>query len=818
MSRSIFGNLSFVMAVTLLALAPRAASAQKSQNVFCAVDSQGNEEIFNKTNPGKTYRCSITITQNVDGSEDVTINHPVVDRPYFEYQSIRFSPGDLVTITADGCVQTAGYGSTWKRYVNPSGKDSGPPGGYYFGRVRIPSASWGIKGRNGNVQSEGPLPEGIEIAKLTPQPGGIPQIFIPGLETFPGSHAIDLTLGYKDNDYTGYGGNGYWQHDDGNDNQCANTSPTAPLGSFGGPAWVKLHVIHDQANPYGSVVPRRWDLVPHGFDPNGLFLNPEWGWQALGQPMAKQGQWDPSCLPECSSQNPSWDSSTITSTNWPSHLFANVCNMGVFVPGTPVPTPLQSTYGTGHHNWFDVTYHGVLLWVNKSSEIFGDDDYNLRLLTPTFHSGPAGSTEGNFASENIPDTKDIHLEFDSEETIDHFDQNPYWKNFHSTVDNFGGSPFDSAEAIVIGLMGFDEMHAPYYTEIHPVHALVAREKHGPTAADPPNYVPLDPQHDRWFFFARNWGDEGECSHEQHYLLESQITVEIPPPTITDFKGGFLKFSTATLNTSPIHGSGVIGQPQFYSGPEGTFVTFNLEPAAVEPFAFGEFELSWKPGRPGPNAAQSGQEFVRLIPEMRTGIHPSGTNNEEVKPRDPEEHLASMWKKTTPAQRETFKTVLSSISPLRRSPVISPLGVQVMTKPPQRAKHTAKVSSAPADEKLRRDAARMQAWCAATGGHLPDHANWCLEAKVPPVTVLTTTNARQAPVKAELIAYDASGAGIETTEYSFDGQNWKPYTGPISVPEGQTVHYRSKDRKGTLEETRHDQLRSLAAQPPIISPH
>lgn len=814
-SSRIFRRISFMIAVALLVLFPYGAfAAPQSRTLPCAVDSHGNEVIFNKANPGLTYRCSITITTNADGSEDVKINQPVVDNPggFFEYKAIIFSPGDAVTITADGCVQTAGHGATWKRYVNPSGEHSGPPDGLYFGTVKIPSASWGIKGGNGHVQPEGALPEGIEIKKLTPQPGGTPEIFIPGLDSFPG-HEIDLTLGYKDDDYTGFGGNGYWKHDNGNNDQCANTSANAPRGSFGGPAWVKLHVVHDQANPFGSVVPRQWDLVPNGFDPNGLFLNPEWGWQVLRQPIAKQGSWDPSCLPGCSSQNPSFDNSTITATNWPSHIIADVCNMGAMIPG-----PLPAHFGTGHHNWFEVAYHGVILWTEKSPEPFGDDDYNLRLRTQTFHADPAGTTAGNISSDNVNLAKDITLEFDSDETIDHFDQNPYWKSFHSDVDNFGGSPFDAAEAIVIGLMGFDEMHAPYYTEIHPVHVLVAREKHGPTAADPANYVALDPSHDRWFYFVRNWGNEGECSHLQHYLMASQITVKIPPPTITDFKGGFLKFGTSVLNQNPpVLGVGADGTLQFYSGREGTFVTFNLQEGATQPYAFGEFELSWNQAVPGEIIVDSGQLFADKIPELRTGFKTSGAGQHTAdKPIDPEEHLANMWKKTTPAQQQTFKTLLNSLSPAKPRRVNSPIRVEIMTRPPQRPKHAPRVSNAPATEKLQRDAARMQAWCAATRGHLPDHPTWCLDAKVPPVTVLTTTggavstNARE-PVKAALTAYDASGAGIGATEYSFDGQTWQNYTGPFTVAEGRTVHYRSKDKKGTQEEVKHYQQRSLASE-------
>src|SRR5215472_10282501 len=120
----------------------------------CATDGLGNPLYFNtSTDDGSTpnpYLCTITTTANPDGSEDVRINQPVVDRASFEYRSIVFSPSDLVTVTADGCVQTAGAGLTWKRYINPSGPNSGPttPGGLYYGTIFI----------KGATTASGPLP------------------------------------------------------------------------------------------------------------------------------------------------------------------------------------------------------------------------------------------------------------------------------------------------------------------------------------------------------------------------------------------------------------------------------------------------------------------------------------------------------------------------------------------------------------------------------------------------------------------------------------------------------------------------------------
>jgi hypothetical protein len=63
-----------------------------------------------------------------------TINQPVVTQHETEYRRVVFAAGDIVEVTADGCVQTGGFGDTWKRYVNPSGPNSAH---LYHGMIRL---------------------------------------------------------------------------------------------------------------------------------------------------------------------------------------------------------------------------------------------------------------------------------------------------------------------------------------------------------------------------------------------------------------------------------------------------------------------------------------------------------------------------------------------------------------------------------------------------------------------------------------------------------------------------------------------------------
>jgi hypothetical protein len=828
-----------LMAASLLfALLAAASSPAFPSTVPCATINGGLPEPFNSTNPGDTYFCTITTTVNPDGSEDVLINQPVVDRTSFEYKSITFNANDLVTVTADGCVQTAGIGSTWKRYVNPSGSDSGPPSGLYFGSIWIHGGI--TKGGETMPGTVSLLDLPTAVVPFSPQPTG--QIFVP-------SNA-DLILAYVDDNYTDHGGNGYWQHDDGNNGQCADTDPNAPLGSFGGPARVKLHIVHNAANPFPKFVAKQFDLVPNGTDQNGFYLNPEWGWQVNGGSISSQGDWDASCLPGCSSQNPSFDSSTITSTNWFDHIFFDVCDMGFLIPGVPYPGPVGS-FGTGHHNWFDVTYTGQVFWVEHSSSFTGDDDYNMRVLTHPVVVDPqtqlgfgAGTSAGNANGENKAAEQDIGLEFDSDETIDHFDQNVGWQGLHDVVD--GGDDeitddfLNGHDAVIVGLMGFDEMHGTH-SEIHPVHALAIRDPGAPR---------LDPASDRWLFFVRNWGDEGECSHLQHYLPATQITLQIPPPVLSGPNPP--KFTLASLNPdTQVLGTGTDGQFSFSSGSDGTFVTFDLPDGSLKAFAFGELDLNWNPssGSHRASPAQSPRQAAPGRAPLRVLTAPVAAEDKEG--GEAEKRLATIWTSLTPGQQQLDRNLVAVLYPLKPPIVSTPLAVHIVASPPQRPTHAPGVEVALATEKLQRDMARLQALCAATAGQIPTQPAWCPESNVPPVTTVSTSGGAPivkgcdcgpvvpsppspliaslsmtgppagngwdtTPVTATLTGYDANGSGLAVTQYSYDRQTWIRYAGPFILPDGvYNLYYRSEDKRGNVEETRQQSFK-IDTRPPVLS--
>lgn len=150
-----------------------------------------------------------------------TITEPNVQQAVTEYPSAVFQSGDVVTVSAGGCVQTGGAGSTWKRYVDPSGKNTDH---LYHGRIRIPGHRidriWNLLGQTLTVPA--------------------------------GSSPLTLQLGYEDD---GYGDNNYNNHDNGTDNQCSGV----------GAAWVVVVVQHT-----GRTVAQTFTPIPATLGVNGL--------------------------------------------------------------------------------------------------------------------------------------------------------------------------------------------------------------------------------------------------------------------------------------------------------------------------------------------------------------------------------------------------------------------------------------------------------------------------------------------------------------------------------------------------------------------
>jgi hypothetical protein len=253
----------------------------------------------------------------------------------------------------------------------------------------------------------------------------------------------------------------------------------------------------------GSTVLSRtypYDLPYYGGDfdgYNGLSVNPLWKSQVqgLGEPsLALCGgtQVTPG-RPPCTSEAPQYNVPGVST------LTDYICRQG-------------GGSGTGHVNWRPAEYTGQIYWDStdgKSAE-GQDDDYNFNF----FHKDPM-DTAGYVAG----DGDRIHVEFDSDETINNFQElvSDWWTNLHHAVDGQSRATPESlldgggngTEAIVIGAFGLDLVHAQSGgAELHPVYALAL-------------HVKADPTDDEWAFLVRNWGNEGYCSNGGSVDLNTQ---------------------------------------------------------------------------------------------------------------------------------------------------------------------------------------------------------------------------------------------------------------------------------------------------------
>jgi hypothetical protein len=287
-----------------------------------------------------------------------------------------------------------------------------------------------------------------------------------------------------------------------------------------------------------------FDLVADAVDDNGLPLNPKWGGQLI------------SGSPPDPRQCPDSDPGRFPCTNQFTYR-----NSGPFCGP--------------HINWFGATYTtvygapgGLLDWDQHSCPVIDDDDYSINLRRPD----QAGYSA---ARDNI------HIEFDSGETIDRFDS-PWWRDFKAAVDRDPcGETGPTARlflqgsfAIVTGLMDFDVEH-DVHVELHPVWALAINNSR---------------YYDDWAFFVRNWGNEGFCGRNQEFIYfpNNQYTFRLP------WKPGATSVEVISQTWHRYHTQNP--DPVVRSVPgQGVFVMFTLDPPRDQGSMWdGELHLRWSP--------------------------------------------------------------------------------------------------------------------------------------------------------------------------------------------------------------------------------
>src|SRR3984957_14332263 len=262
-----------------------------------------------------------------------------------------------------------------------------------------------------------------------------------------------------------YSDNGYWGQDDGTENQCKGV----------GNAWVTVAITHNTTVSAPTTF-RDFDVVATELDENGFPLNPKWGKQVN------------------SGQSPDFKNLTDDYPIWR--------NSG-FWCGT-------------HYNFMPITYQGQVGWEGHSNSVYDDDDY-YGMITRADRA--IYTTARDY----------IHWEFNSEETVDNWDNTGTWWNMfhHNEVDKSGNeakSHMDNDSGIVIGLLNIDGQH-DNPCELHPVYAMFLQQQ----VVNFDNFLPVEATNKNlvYHFFVRNFGDEGFCSSGQEYLFYDYVKIKIP---------------------------------------------------------------------------------------------------------------------------------------------------------------------------------------------------------------------------------------------------------------------------------------------------
>ncbi len=439
------------------------------------------------------------------------------------------------------------------------------------------------------------------------------------------------------------------------------------------------------------------DLVPaNGFDDNMFPFNPDWAYfLQYHQPPNADRLCRQFVLPlSCTSQPTSYDEAGAD----PSYF---ICQHGrSAAPGS----------FTGHVNWEPATYEGTLQW-EEHAPPGTDDEYSLQLYPFNLDGATAGNNGGD----------SLHIEFDSDETIDHFDDDFWWHEFHASVDDSDGAAhgfIDGTLAEVTGLVGIDTVHTPA-AELHPVYGIAIEDKG--YAKDVKRTG-----NDLWAFFARNWGNEGYCSRLDHGIHVSKLTVRIPwlygtrgrsleqqsrPATDVKVLGGSADYMNIDASQAGVSVRKLPG--------EGVLLTFNLAAPERQSEYWGTIYLKWIFGPPNnapaglPAGAPGNRVPVRDLPHPFVG----------AEGHDVEVLVGNLWRRLPTATR---RHALAQIPKLAiRSGHVGK--VRAVHRPPPRAPLVADALffASPFDKAvLARGHAEESALCHAFKNHVPGFPTLC----------------------------------------------------------------------------------------------
>ena len=246
---------------------------------------------------------------------------------------------------------------------------------------------------------------------------------------------------------------------------------------------------------YGNTAGTKdFDLSSPGGDPNGAPDNPRWA------PQVRQSQnLPPTPGSDCAKNGQPYEA-----------ICTDQSKSVVEDQGTGIAGALCTLFGdpssiNGHADWAVASAQGTIGWLNLAE----DWDYNLMLLPD--HEYGLTLNNNSLSSDG---ERYIEVEFDSREFDGKF-KTQWWQDFarlasegatsgdYSGIVNHLHAGPGLPYGVVYGIFGIDCEHG-CRSEFHPAYAVAIQ-------------VDGSPQSNTWAIFARNWGDEGFCSHLDHEL-------------------------------------------------------------------------------------------------------------------------------------------------------------------------------------------------------------------------------------------------------------------------------------------------------------
>lgn len=280
--------------------------------------------------------------------------------------------------------------------------------------------------------------------------------------------------------------------------------------------------------PYGTTTGAKdFDLTSKDMDRNGSPMDPRW------EPQDRK----PQNLPPITCQKGNTQPYQAGCTDQTKTL---VQDTGRSLNGFLCSLFGDSSSINGHVDWTVASARGPIDWLN-----FADDfDYNLLLLPEQL----SGLTRDN---NERPDNGGLYMEveFDSRE----FDfETSWWKEFAQLAED--GAKSDNyakleehmhpgqalGYGVIYGIFGIDCEHG-CRSEIHPAYAVALQVRDAKDG-------------NQWAIFARNWGDEGFCSHLNHELdlrsAQNAIHILLPYASTAGPKINTSDYEVATWSQAP----------------------------------------------------------------------------------------------------------------------------------------------------------------------------------------------------------------------------------------------------------------------------